>query len=122
MDRAIPSFTPHSFFVSVADKGLSLPVRRPIFTGRRLSSATNSQVFWVVQSVTVLFRLAGGIASGRKRVPGLGGRHRGLRVAGRIDFEATVGIEAERGAGTVMPDQRVWWKRASIWAGEAEEP
>ena len=60
--------------------------------------------------------------SGRKRLAGLGVGHRGLRVAGTIDFEATVGIEAGRGVGTVMPAQRVWWKRASIWAGVAEEP
>ena len=97
-------------------------MRRPIFTGRRLSSATHSQVFWVMQIVTVLFRLASGIASGRKRAAGLGVRHRGLRVAGTIDFEATVGIEAGCGAGTVMPDQRDWWKRASIWAGVAALP
>ncbi len=25
-------------------------------------------------------------------------------------------------AGGLMPDQRVWWKRASIWAGVVEPP
>jgi len=39
-----------------------------------------------------------------------------LRVGGRL----VVG-GAGLGAG-LMPDQRVWWKRASIWEGVVEPP
>ena len=104
-------------------KDLACLYAAPFLPAPGSPSATHSQVYWVGAKRYRLVSFGGGIASGRKRVARLGIRHCDLRVAGMIDFEATVGIEAGRGAGTgLMPDQRDWWKRASIWAGVAALP
>jgi hypothetical protein len=55
-------------------------------------------------------RFGGRNGSGERSEAG----QRGLRVVDGVDLGAAVGVEVGRGVGGVMPDQRVWWKRASI--------
>ncbi len=104
-------------FVSVADKGLNLPAGRPIFSRLGLSLCIRSEALgW--RGVVPLSLWQSEPERARRR--GLGCQ-RGLLVAG-VDFGAAVDVEAGRGAVGLMPDQRVWWKRASIWAGVVELP
>jgi hypothetical protein len=77
-------------------------VRRPIFSSHGPSGCISSEELWLARRVDVPFS---GLNGATARV-GVG--HRGLQVAGGVDLGAAVGVGAGRGAGSAMPDQRVW--------------